>query len=199
MPAHCRITNNAAAARVTGFDVDALAKPMDGLTLTASATFLPQAQYVDYKNANPPSGILLANLTASGDPRLKPANLNPLGTATYDASGKRLISAPKASIILSAQKDFDLSDGGQLYARTEYQYTSVTDFAVTNDPLVQRPAYSLFNGQIGYKPPGRHWRAEIWGRNLTNKQYVNYINAGSQITAAVGPPNTFGVLLDYNF
>jgi len=193
------ITNNAAAARVTGFDIDALAKPLDGLTLTASATFLPKAQYTEYKNANPPAGILLANLTASGDPRLKPANLNPLGTATYDASGKRLISAPKASIILTAQKDFELSGGGQIFARTEYQYTSITDFAVTNDALVQRPAYSLFNGQIGYKPPGGKWRAEIWGRNLTDEQYVNYINAGSQITAAVGTPRTFGVLLDYSF
>jgi iron complex outermembrane receptor protein len=193
------ITNNAAAARVTGFDIDALAKPLDGLTLTASATFLPKAQYTEYKNANPPSGILLANLTASGDPRLKPANLNPLGTATYDASGKRLISAPKATIILSAQKDFDLSNGGQFYARTEYQHTSVTDFEVTNDPLVQRPAYSLFNGQIGYKHPGGKWRAEIWGRNLTDKLHVNYINPGSQITASVGTPRTFGVLLDYSF
>jgi iron complex outermembrane receptor protein len=193
------ITNNAAAARVTGFDIDALAKPLDGLTLTASATFLPKAQYTEYKNANPPAGILLENLTASGDPRLKPANLNPLGTATYNASGKRLISAPKATVILSAQKDFDLSDGGQVYARTEYQYTSVTDFDVTNDPLVQRPAYSLFNGQIGYRHPGGKWRVQIWGRNLANKQYVNDIIPRSQITATVGPPRTFGVLLDYSF
>jgi iron complex outermembrane receptor protein len=192
-------TNNAAKARTSGADFDITAKPLDGLTFTLGATYLPEAKYVEYKNASPPQGIILSNLTAANDPRLVPANLNPLGTATYDASGKRLTSAPKTSLNFSAQKDITFADGGEFYVRGEYNYTSITNYEVTNDPLVSRPAFSTYGGQIGYTLPGGHWQTSLWGRNLGDEQFVNYINAGGQITAAVGDPRTFGVRINYYY
>jgi iron complex outermembrane receptor protein len=192
------ITSNAASARTSGFDIDVTAKPLDGLTLTASATLMPDAKYVDYANASPPSGIILNNILASSpvDPRYK--TTGPLGPV-YDASGKRLTSAPETTVLLSAQKDFELPGGDELYVRGEYNYTSVTYYEVSNSPLASRPAYSLYNAQIGYNLAGGHWQMALWGRNLADEQYVNYINPGTGITASVGVPRTFGVRLNYTY
>ena len=189
-----QVSSNAATAKLTGAEWDIIAKPLDGLTLTSSMTYIPTAEYTNYTTGQ--ANAYIKNLLIqANDPRehgLSTQN-------TYDASGKRLINVPKTSFIFTAQKDFDVTGGGTLYIRGEYQYTSVTEFDISNNPLLERPAYELLNGSIGYNAPGGHWQFAVWGRNLSDTQYATTISIGSLPTINVGAPRTFGIRLNYAY
>ena len=49
--------------------------------------------------------------------------------------------------------------------------------------------------------PGGHWQLALWGRNLTDQNYVINVglNSNNHITAPVGVPRTFGGRITYNF
>ena len=186
-------TFNAAAATINGFEADVIAKPVPTLTLTGNATFL-DTKYENF-TGNVMSAVLASFLPA-GDPRLKGGN--------YDASGQNLVSAPKVSVVFAAQKDFELPGGASLFARGEYQYTSETFFNPSNIPIMSQPAYSLTNASIGYNSPDGRWQAVLWGKNLSDEQYVLNVAVGGaayspHVTAPIGAPRTFGVRLNYTY
>jgi iron complex outermembrane receptor protein len=190
-----QVSSNAATAKLTGFEWDIIAKPLDGLTLTSSLTFMPTAEYSSYTTGQA-VGTIKNLLIQAKDPRENAAK------NTYDASGNRLINVPKTSFIFTAQKDFEVSNGGVVYIRGEYQYTSETEFDISNHPLVRRPAYELVNGSFGYNPAGGHWQFAVWGRNLGDTQYATTMGAGNPPngpTINVGAPRTFGVRLNYAY
>jgi len=181
--------SNAGGATLDGLEWNITSKPVDGLTLNFNTTLL-NSDYTDFKNFAPQGGY---KLFFTGDPRWNAA------AGTYNATGNQLVNAPHVSLALSAQKDFDLADGADLFVRGEYQYTSLTYFDPTNEPVGSRPAYSLVNASIGYSPAHSHWTVALWGKNLGDTQYINGINAASIITAPVGDPRTFGVRINYTY
>jgi iron complex outermembrane receptor protein len=186
-------TFNAAAATINGFEADITAKPTPTITLTANATLL------DGKYDSFPGNVMssvLASFLPGADPRLKGGN--------YDASGRTLVSAPKVSAVFVAQKDFELSDGSQVFVRGEYQYTSETFFDPSNIPIMSQPAFSLYNASLGYSMAGGHWQAVLWGKNLADEQYLLGTAVGGStysphVTAPIGAPRTFGVRLNYTY
>jgi iron complex outermembrane receptor protein len=182
-------TSNAGAATLNGLEADIIAKPMSGLTLTANTTLLA-SKYVSF-NAYAVPSIIKQFLLA--DPNYNPA------AGTYDASGKQLVNAPPVSINLSAQKDFDLADGADLFIRAQYQFDARTFFDPTNVVIASRPAYGLINASIGYSPPGSHWQVALWGKNLADAQYINGANLGGTLTGPVGDPRTFGIRINYDY
>ncbi len=188
-------TSNAAKAYINGIEADVTAKPEPTITLTGSITLL-DAKYVDFKAFSPS-----ANLVPyfAGDPRYTPASTGVV--AHYDASGKTLVEAPPVSLILSGQKDFNMSDGGDFYIRGEYQYTGLTYFQPSDTPVTSQPAFSLYNASIGYTAPGGHWQVALWGKNLSDQNYVLNVSVGSNnhVTAPVGDPRTFGARITYNY
>lgn len=183
------VVSNAAAATLDGVEADITAKPMAGFTVTANATLL-SSRYDDFK-AFAFQSALRPFLTS--DPHYDAS------TGAYNASGKQLINAPGVTVNLSVQKDFDLADGADLFVRAEYAYTSKTFLDPTNVAIASRPAFSLINASIGFSPPRSHWQAAIWGKNLTDRMYINGIAGGSFVTAPVGDPRTFGVRVSYTY
>ena len=179
--------SNASAAALDGLEASVAAKPLVGLTFTASATAL-RSDYVDFPQYAFQAGFKPFLL---GDPRYNAA------AGTYNASGNQLVNAPNLSINLSAQKDFDFPDGANLFLRAEYVFTSKTYFDPTNVAIASRPAFDLVNASIGYSPPHSHWQMALWGRNLTDTLYINGVGGGAFVTAPVGDPRTFGVRLNY--
>ena len=185
---------NAGEARITGFDLDITAKPTSGLTLTASGTFLPEAKYLEF-NTGQVAGYIKNLLIQAKDPRERGLSTQ----NTYDAQGRRLVQTPKASVVLSAEQQFDLPGGAGAYARGEYQYTSEAFTDISNHPISRRPEYDLYNAVVGYSPPGGHWDVSLWGRNLADKQYATSIVVGNLPLLNPGPPRTFGVRFDYKY
>lgn len=190
-------TSNAAAAYINGLEADITAKPDPTITLNGSITLL-DAKYVDFKTFNP--GANLIPFFTPGDPRYTAAVAGKTG-ATYDASGLTLVEAPRVSLILSGQKDFNFSNGGTFYVRGDYQYTDLTYFQPSNTAVASQPAFSLYNASVGYTLPGGHWQAALWGRNLSDQDYVLNVSTGANghVTGPIGVPRTFGVRIRYDY
>src|SRR5690606_8852735 len=56
------------------------------------------------------------------------------------------------------------------YARdAAYQRTLIDE----NGLPVLEPAYGILNTRFVYEPAARNYTVEIWGKNLTDEQYVN--------------------------
>jgi iron complex outermembrane receptor protein len=187
-----QIAANAAQVRLSGFDLDVTAKPLDGLTLTASATVLPEAKYLEFKTGQA-GNFVKQLLIQAKDPRE-----NALAN-TYDASGNRLPNAPRVSATFSAQKDFDLANGDRVYVKGTSQYTSATYFDPSNHPLSRRAPYSIYNMQIGYTSAGGHWDVALWGNNITDKQYFSSLRMDTFAIGTPGAPRTYGLRLNYTY
>ncbi|HWA20991.1 MAG TPA: TonB-dependent receptor [Caulobacterales bacterium] len=187
-----QIAANAAQARLTGYEFDVTAKPLDGLTFTASATMLPEAKYLEFKTGQA-GNIVKQLLIQAKDPRE-----NALAN-TYDASGNRLPNTPKVSAVFSAQKDFDLANGDGLYIKGTTQYTSATYFDPSNHPLSRRAPFSIYNMQIGYTLAGGHWDMALWGNNITDKQYFSSLRMDTFAIGTPGAPRTYGLRLNYTY
>jgi iron complex outermembrane receptor protein len=180
-------TFNAGNATVNGAELNLVAKPMPGLTLTANATFL-STEYNSFLAYSPPGGL---RPFLVGNPNYNAA------TKSFDASGKQLVDAPKVSLNLSGQKDFDLSNGADMFARVQYSYTSRTYYDPTNLLIASRAPYSLVGAEIGYSPPASRWQFVLWGNNLADTQYSSGYSASNTIAVSVGAPRTFGVRINY--
>jgi len=103
------------------------------------------------------------------------------------------------SVNLSAQQDFDLTNGADLFVRAEYAYTSRVYLDPTDVLIESRPAFSLVNASVDYSPAHSHWQVALWGKNLADTQYINGINGGAFVTTPIGDPRTFGVRINYAY
>ncbi|RIK93919.1 MAG: TonB-dependent receptor [Proteobacteria bacterium] len=165
---------NASDAKIQGFELELLTRPVDGLDLGASLNHL-DATYKNFPAA-------------------------PITGGTFDASGKRLNSAPKWSYNLFAQYTHDLGDMGSLSLRGEYAWKGRQFFTVVNDNIQTSPSYELVNASISYTSPDERWQVILYGRNLTNDQYL--ISAGGFTavpSGTPGDPRTYGLRLAFTY
>ena len=185
-------SSNAAQARITGLDADFTVFPGAGITLTAGFTWLPDAKYLDYTGGQ--AGNYIKNLLIQAkDPR-ENAALN-----TYNASGNRLIKAPEMSAVFTAEKKIDLANGANISLNGDVNYTSPTEYDISNHPLGRYQAITLYNASVTFTSPSGHYSAGLWGRNLADKSYANSLIIGSLPQVVAGNPRTFGVRLNYRY
>jgi iron complex outermembrane receptor protein len=171
---------NARSARVKGLELETLAKPIPGLTLTTNVSLL-DAAYGPFANASVAAGILPFVLS---DPRYNPT------TTFFNATDNRLTDAPRVSGLEAAQYDYALSNAA-IYGRVEYSYQSKTYFDPTNVAVLSQGGYGLWNTAVGYQSAGSPWKFQALVKNLTNKQYLITAAApGSIPTGDAGPPRT---------
>lgn len=118
----------------------------------------------------------------------------PLGA---DYTGNKLQTAPesKASIILDYAAQ--LENGNMLLAGFSYSsqgdyYTGASNAA---DFLID--GYSLFNARLGYEWANGRWRADLWGKNLGDEDYVRIRGNSGALAEYFGAPRTYGINLTY--
>ncbi|WP_227698465.1 TonB-dependent receptor [Sphingomonas hengshuiensis] len=161
---------NASDARVDGVEVETVFQPARWAQLGANLAYL-DARYKNYPGA----------LGA--------------GNVTFDASGNRLNLSPRWSYTVYAQGDVPLA-GGSVIARTEWSYRSRQYFTAANTGLDQQAPYGLLGATLGYTLPGGRYDVMVFGRNLTNRQYVtSTASFASGIVGRVGEPRVYGVRL----
>ncbi len=86
--------------------------------------------------------------------------------------------------------------GGSVIARTEWSYRSRQYFTAANTGLDQQAPYGLLGATLGYTLPGGRYDVMVFGRNLTNRQYVtSTASFASGIVGRVGEPRVYGVRL----
>jgi len=81
----------------------------------------------------------------------------------------------------------------KLKIRGEWRYIGEQYFDLSNK--LSQPSYSLFNSSLSLNMS--KWSVKFWGRNLADKNYVNY--AYDFGAAHLGNPKTYGVTVGLKF
>jgi iron complex outermembrane receptor protein len=193
------ITKNTGPVRIYGFDFDTSARLTPDLQFNGSLSWIPTAKYRDFPDASGISTILGPNGYRPGIgnqvaacPVGAPAGCVSTGRSTFNATGFRLIRAPKvtASGTLSYIRDaFDMS------ATLNYSSAVLHDITGT----IRQAPYVLLAAQAGYRFDER-LRVGVFGRNLTNKAYIaNGLTSGSGFATGWGPPREVGLTIGYTY
>ena len=184
--------SNAANAKVKGLEVELIAKPVDGLTLSSNMSFL-DAKYSSFPCAPIPNG-LVGTVTATNI-----ASCTPAGTSTINAAGFTLNYAPRFSTLEALQYDIPASFG-TITARAEYSWQSTSYFDATNSILLSQKGYGLFNLALGWRSNDKAWQAQVLVRNVGDKQYINSGSAqGFPPGGRAGAPRTVSFTISRKF
>ena len=68
------------------------------------------------------------------------------------------------------------------------------------DNLVKLPEYALLSLRTGVETSNGRWRAELWGRNVTDKYYLTgTIRAADYFSRFAGMPATYGISVYFRY
>jgi iron complex outermembrane receptor protein len=133
------LISNAGEARVKGAEVEFMALPIEGLTITGSVGVL-DAKYTSFKNA---------------------------GGLGIDFDGNRLTGAPRIQGTLAAQYDWQLTDMLRGTARAEAIHLDYIYTDTANSRDLRQRVNTQLNGRIGIEAD--KWGFYLWGKNLTDE------------------------------
>lgn len=170
---------NAANAKIKGFEAELAAQPTDRWNVSAALTLL-DATYDKFTSVDPDN-----------------AAAGPL-----DLKGNRLVRTPKTSLSLSTDYTFDLGGGLELTARGSYAYRSRIYFTPFNATGVSQKGYGLANASLDLKPSDGPWRASVFVKNLGKSFYYQEIARSANIVGTIGwpgDPRTYGVEFGVSF
>lgn len=168
---------NAAAARIYGLEIEATLKPVSAWTISTSYSYL-NAEYSDWETVLPGSTT--------------PTNLRGF---PMERSPKHKFSIVSSYVVPVGSGSLELTGG------TTYQSTMT--FRSARGPLYEQSGFALLNASVTYRPDGDKWSLQLFGKNLTNKEYfLNKEGAPSAPALASGYsalPRTYGVRAQVNF
>ncbi|WP_165799470.1 TonB-dependent receptor [Sphingomonas oleivorans] len=193
-------TQNAASARVNGFEIEATARPVTGLALNAGYGF-QSSKYTDFPDASVPF----------------PVNRG----APLDLTGQRLERAPRNTLNLSGTYEFALQ-GGTVSFNTDWRYSSRYRFhvwsdatninpapflagaaerALVRDSFSQKPLW-LGDARVAYRFDASGLEIAGWVKNLTDRAYrTNSFGMffNRSISIYPGERRTYGLSAAYRF
>ena len=177
--------DNVPKSHIFGVEADMTLRPVAGLTLAGSASYL-KTKVDQY------SGI-----TVFG--------------AQKDFAGSRLPFAPSWSLVGDIDYRIPTGSGGEVFVGGGVSYRTYVDAYIAGSQLqipdngVNRwisrvpfriEGYALVDARIGYTFPGERLTVSAWGKNVFNTFNVqNVISYNNIITQATGQPATYGVSL----
>ena len=175
---------NAAKAKSYGLDLDLQALFTDQLSAHLSTTIQNPyySSYADAGKSVPVAGGVGTELT------------------TFDASGRQLVYSPKFAF--TAGLNYRLPTiVGEWGAAIDYAFTSGYPF--NPDQVVNNGNVGLLSGRVSYTPAGAgsHWKILLWGKNLTNKEYLDGSEEQNNRTGEVvtpAAPRTYGFTVSYD-
>ena len=177
------LEQNAATAKLYGFDFDGALKWTHDFETRLSAEYLARAEYSSFPRA-----------VAFVPP------LGPFGLATdfsYNASGTRLLDAPLWTGTLSGTYTKDFAPGvvqatASVYWASSYRWTYTGS--------IQTPGYYLLNAQLVFSPSSSNFRYTLYGKNLANKAYIDGATPIAVSTQAFyGAPREIGITVGYSW
>ncbi len=176
---------NVPKSKIKGAEFDLSVRPIEGLTITASGTYLDAT----IRQFN---GIVGAAVDENG--------LNVPVFASY--AGSPLPFAPKFQGAASVQYEGPISDslnfvvGANVSGQTKsYAAPYATAFDRENLLLKDRV---LVGGNIGIQAPNGRWSATLWGKNIFNKYYrTTTLQNYDGIVAYAGRPAEYGIALGF--
>lgn len=180
---------NAGKTSVDGVEFDLRYALTDHWSLTLAGTFLDPI-FDDFKNAPP----------GPNSPRDAEGNRLP-----EDLSGTRPLNIHEKSIVAGIVYSTSF-DSGDFYARMDYSYDSNLVFAPAGTITPDNPEFTRQVNNLGASLAFRFddgLGIQIWGRNLTDDEYIQNVFGQPGQTGTIGAfinqPRTYGVSLSYDF
>ena len=169
--------NNAAKANGKGLEMEIEYHLNDSLTVCAQAQWLDAVYAADVRETD---GTLIVE------------------------KGQELAYASDFSGGVGINYYLSLGRAGELKTHVNYSYTgSRNHSAESRDPIYREPSFGLLNMQVTYLPADGNWEIGIWGKNLTDTDYVQTIGGLASdfgvVSALKGEPRTFGLALSLYF
>ena len=116
--------------------------------------------------------------------------------------GSELPYAPGFSANGLVRYERQVSNG--LLGFAQFDFTTRSDYfgEATNAPVTVLAGYTLFNARLGLEARDGGWSVNVWGKNLADESYSQYVNdlssLGSILTTP-GLPRTYGVDFSLRF
>ncbi len=160
---------------VKGAEFDATWKPIEALTFTGGATYVDTRVDKDFVTYSP---------------------LNTL----IDVKGEQFPATPRWQLNGDAEYDFPVHDDLRGYVAASGRYRSSSFGQFGEQSLFRIDGYGILDLRAGLQSDAGHWRAELWGRNVTNKFYTTGItHVIDTVAQTTGMPTTYGVTLSYKY
>ncbi|KEQ53595.1 TonB-dependent receptor [Sphingobium chlorophenolicum] len=170
------IVQNAASAKIKGFEIEGEFKPIDHLTLSGNAAYT-DATYSSFRNAQAVGGELV------------------------DATGFRLPNTPKWQYFVQADYGMDLTSSWRANLQLSWRWRDMVYFFGTNQSRNLRgEAYGELGGRIELTQTDAQFSVALYARNLLDRRVV----ASEQVqfaypVAFFNEPRVVGVALSKKF
>lgn len=155
-------TENAADARVRGFELDVAVALTANLALTGGLA-LVHSEYTNYI-----AGVLVPLLTPPFGSAPLPGGL--------DVRARPLLRSPDRAADIGVRYEPRLTGGGSLALSARYSYKDSYYFdfsAVPETEWLEQPPTGILNARIAYVAPRGRWEVGLWGTNLTDEAYYD--------------------------
>jgi outer membrane receptor protein involved in Fe transport len=169
---------NVPKSYVYGFEADVLLRPLEGLTLSASGTYLKSKVNGDFSSTTDSSAVY-----------------NSAGY-TGNFRGSQLPYTPEWSANADVQYQFDAGDyrpfvGGNVLYQGKQNATFSNNVLRADD--FQINDYTTFDVRAGVEPIDGRWKISVFGRNITNKTYTTSVTTYlDTLFRFTGRPVTYG-------
>jgi iron complex outermembrane receptor protein len=173
---------NAAVAKIYGFELSSTYQATPDLTLNAGVAYT-HAKYANFKNA------------AVYEPLPNGGNIQ----TSEDASGHPMIRTPRWSMNGSVNYGHDIGDAGRAELFVSGYYASRVYYDANS--RVSQAGYATMDAELSFAPTAiKGLRFVLWGKNLTDKIYLISVLEGAPADGvSFADPRTFGARIDYQF
>jgi iron complex outermembrane recepter protein len=171
-----------------GLEVDAIWNtPVEGLDFQGGLAYT-EAEYGD------DSGWVALSANPL-DPSARPVN--------FRLPGSRLTNAPLWTATGSFSYEKSLFNDFTGVAYIDFRYVSSQTTGSNLEPTKIQPEYTLVNARLALRTPGDRWSLELWGRNITDKEYqqISFDVPLQQNArgAFLGDPVTYGATIRFDY
>ncbi|MEO6338472.1 MAG: TonB-dependent receptor, partial [Caulobacteraceae bacterium] len=185
---NCSFYVNAGNARLRGAELEVQARPVAGLLIDGSLS------YLNFKWKTLTGCSLL--LTPTGCP-----GGNAGGLGANIRYGFQAPFSPHWKYSIGAQYEIPLGFGS-ITPRLDLSYQSDFYGNVVNNTFNRVPGYTLLNGRVTFRPTDSMWEASFEVTNLTNKLYYYSTtpnNSNATVTGQPAPPRQWAVTVKRKF
>lgn len=163
--------------RVKGAELEVTARPIDGLRISLSGTYV-HARGKGDKLVTDPYAVL------------------------SPVDGQRFPRIPDWQVVGDAEYRFPVSSSAEAFlgASLNYQSDQIATFGVPGGENIffEMPSYALVDLRAGLETD--RWRLTVWGKNITNEFYTTDVSRIiDSVSRAVGMPATYGVTAAIKF
>lgn len=184
------VLENAATASIYGLEAEITAAPTESLRFDLVAAYL-HAQCDDFTTqdqARPGQGNAIDPAT---------------GQPAFQLAGNRLSQAPEFTANLGAQYQW-ITAVGDFSVRGEIFWVDDIYFTPFNLRSSMQEAHSRQNAFFNWTAPDRHWRAQLFVRNIDgnhdlSQAFVASTIVGNPVIGSYQEPRTFGIRLTYQY